>query len=81
MAILVHTMTREVSIIILGLLVAATPFLGFPQRYEEILLILFGLLIVIFALSFHFSVESIVDSEEEQPYEESIATTEDNREE
>jgi|GEM_PF-5688064 len=51
--------TKINSIIILGFLVAITPWLGFPQKFKNFLSLLFGLLVFILAylvarqLAFH----------------------------
>ena len=42
-------MTKDVGILILGLLVAATPYLGFPASYERLIFVVAGLLIAILA--------------------------------
>lgn len=42
-------MTKDVGILILGLIVAAMPFLGFPVRIENILYVVSGLLIALLA--------------------------------
>jgi len=66
-------MTREVSIVFLGLLVAVMPFLGFPQRFEEILLVIFGLLIAAFALSSFYSLDYFLKNSEQTSHEEQNA--------
>lgn len=42
-------MTKDVGILILGLLTALMPFLGFPRRFESFILIIVGLTIAVLA--------------------------------
>lgn len=42
-------MTKDVGILVLGLLIAAMPFLGFPGSIEQIVYVLGGLLIALLA--------------------------------
>lgn len=42
-------MTKDVGILILGLLTATMPFLGFPRSFESFLLIVIGLAIAVLA--------------------------------
>ena len=42
-------MTKDVGILVLGLIVAAMPFLGFPSNIEQFILIVSGLLIAVLA--------------------------------
>jgi|GEM_PF-644414 len=42
-------MTKDVSILILGLLTAAMPYLGFPANYEQIIFVVVGLTIAVLA--------------------------------
>ena len=42
-------MTKDVSILILGLAVAVTPFLGIPSSWKAVLLIVLGLVIALLA--------------------------------
>ena len=55
-------MTKDVGILVLGLLVAAMPFLGFPSNIEQIIFVISGL--VIAALAFFIRGE-LVSSEQE----------------
>lgn len=42
-------MTKDVGILILGLIVAATPFLGFPSNIKTFILVVCGLLVALLA--------------------------------
>ncbi|MEK7551794.1 MAG: hypothetical protein AAB534_00040 [Patescibacteria group bacterium] len=42
-------MAKNNFIIILGIIVAILPFLGFPQKFKTLLFVLFGLLISLLA--------------------------------
>ena len=42
-------MTKDVGILILGLLTAAMPYLGFPTNYENIIFVVVGLSIAVLA--------------------------------
>ena len=42
-------MTKDVGILVLGLLVAAMPFLGFPSSMEQIVFVVSGLVIAVLA--------------------------------
>ena len=60
-------MTKDVWILVLGLLVAATPFLGFPISIENIIFVIAGLAIAILAFlvrgeSDFFSIERSSDT-------------------
>ncbi len=60
-------MTKDVGILILGLLVAATPFLGFPTSYESIIFVVAGLAIAMLAFLIRgdfdlFSIERNTDT-------------------
>ena len=54
-------MTKDVGILVLGLLVAAMPYLGFPAHIERIILVIIGLIIALlaFLLRGDFSLFSI----------------------
>ena len=55
-------MTKDIGILVLGLLVAAMPFLGFPGGIERIIFVISGLIIALLA----FFIRGELGGEEKQ---------------
>lgn len=74
-------MTKDVGILILGLLVAVMPFLGFPASFERMFFIIAGLIISVLAFLIrgnlsHLHIPEKTDTYAQNSYQSSGQNTE-----
>ncbi len=65
-------MRKDIFLLIIGLLVFVTPFLGVPESWKDVMLFVYGFFIVIMAMAYRLNFRKNDINDEDIAYEESV---------